>query len=115
MAVAKDESRQWKEGSISGIDVIRTPFGLAEVDLSITTDTIVYEMQLANGLHKKDLIPFVGIVTIAERQKHTHLDVVVGGKVKFAVSGEHGWLMDGDLSCFANLGPSAVQTTASSS
>ncbi len=93
-------SHPWQQGTVQSLQLRhRTMFDphSAEIDLDILgADGIVYETTLAYGIHKQDMIPGIGIVTVERRRKKTHLNIAVGSDVKFALSEEHGWLLDSD-------------------
>jgi hypothetical protein len=88
------ESRPWQQGTVQSLQFWH---GL-ETELKIVgADNILYTTALeAYRLHPADMIPGVGIVSILRRRKKVHLNLAVGSTVKFAVSAQHGWLLDAD-------------------
>jgi hypothetical protein len=97
---AAPDSRAWQQGTVQSLQLkhrgLFDPHS-AEIDLEIAgNDGVIYKTMLAYGVHKVDMVPGVGIVTEERRRKKTHLNVTVGGTVKFAVSEQHGWLVDND-------------------
>jgi hypothetical protein len=92
---APPDSRAWQQGTVQSLQVKhRTLFDphSAEIDLEIAgADNVLYKTTLAYEVHKIDLIPGAGIVTEERRR-----NVAVGSTVKFAVSEQHGWLIDAD-------------------
>jgi hypothetical protein len=93
----KKTERDWQEGAVQFVEVKHTRHfePLSPVTgLEIVSDNRVYRVNVLPGIHKKDLIPFAGIVTEERRRAKDTWRVAVGSIVKFSISKERGWIVD---------------------
>jgi hypothetical protein len=87
---ATPDTKDWQEGTVQSV-VIKYGTSIEVVNQK----NVRYQMMVIYDIHKVDLIPVTGIVTVIRRQSRmVPFDVTVGNTVRFAVSSSRGWVID---------------------
>jgi hypothetical protein len=92
--------RTWHTAVVQSVDINSS--GLTTPSIKVRAeDGVVYTMHFI-GVHKVDLIPYIGIATAVRRNLHGPSDIAVGSTLRFAVDvkakgssvGRKAWIID---------------------